>query len=360
MSALDLQSLGKSYGGADVVRDVSLSIGQGEFVSLLGPSGCGKTTILRMVSGLIEPTRGRILIGEEDVTRLPPNLRGLGLVFQSYALFPHLTVFENIAFGLRRRNISGSELERRVNEALALVRLSDLGERYPRQLSGGQQQRVAIARAVAPKPRVLLFDEPLSNLDAQLRDEMQIELKRLQQALGMTTLFVTHDQAEALSLSDRVAVMEKGILQQFGTPEEIYHHPETGFVASFIGKPNRLAGVLVERDGRSGKVRLQGGVLLAAAQTTGRVGDTVDVFIRPEAIEMKTGPGDTGDLEGRIALRSFSGASVQFVLRIGEGVEIVADAASSSASAALVPGDPVLVSIASGGVFAMLPETCTA
>jgi iron(III) transport system ATP-binding protein/putative spermidine/putrescine transport system ATP-binding protein len=360
MSALDLQSLGKSYGGADVVRNVSLSIRQGEFVSLLGPSGCGKTTILRMVAGLTEPTRGRILIGEEDVTRLPPNLRGLGLVFQSYALFPHLTVFENVAFGLRRRNISGSELERRVNEALALVRLSELGERYPRQLSGGQQQRVAIARAVAPKPRVLLFDEPLSNLDAQLRDEMQIELKFLQQTLGMTTLFVTHDQAEALSLSDRVAVMERGIVQQFGTPEEIYHHPETGFVASFIGKPNKLSGVLVERDGRSGKIRLPGGVLLAAGQTEGCVGDRVDVFIRPEAIELKTGLGEAGDLEARIILRSFSGANVQFVLRIGVDVEIVADAASSRASAVLVPGDPVVVSIASRGVFAMLPETYAA
>ena len=185
---------------------MSLTIKEGEFVSLLGPSGCGKTTILRMVAGLVEPSRGRILIGDDDVTALPPNKRGLGLVFQSYALFPHLTVFENVAFGLRRRKVAGAELDKRVKEALARVRLDAFGERYPRQLSGGQQQRVAIARALAPQPRVLLFDEPLSNLDAQLRDEMQIELKRLQRGLGITTLFVTHDQGEALSMSDRVGV----------------------------------------------------------------------------------------------------------------------------------------------------------
>ncbi|MET0527908.1 MAG: ABC transporter ATP-binding protein, partial [Microvirga sp.] len=212
MSALSFERLGKSYGDAAVVSDISLTIREGEFVSLLGPSGCGKTTILRMVAGLVEPSRGRILIGSDDVTALPPNKRGLGLVFQSYALFPHLTVFENIAFGLRRRKVAGAELDKRVKEALAMVRLADFGERYPRQLSGGQQQRVAFARALAPQPRVLLFDEPLSNLDAQLRDEMQIELKRLQRGLGITTLFVTHDQGEALSMSDRVGVMAKGVM----------------------------------------------------------------------------------------------------------------------------------------------------
>ena len=254
MSALSFERLGKSYGDAAVVSDISLKIREGEFVSLLGPSGCGKTTILRMVAGLVEPSRGRILIGSDDVTALPPNKRGLGLVFQSYALFPHLTVFENIAFGLRRRKVAGAELDKRVKEALAMVRLADFGERYPRQLSGGQQQRVAIARALAPRPRVLLFDEPLSNLDAQLRDEMQIELKRLQRGLGITTLFVTHDQGEALSMSDRVGVMAKGVMQQFATPEEIYHRPATGFVASFIGKPNRLPGTVAARAGKGGSL----------------------------------------------------------------------------------------------------------
>jgi ABC-type Fe3+/spermidine/putrescine transport system ATPase subunit len=252
MSALSFEQLGKSYGDVTVVSDISLTINEGEFVSLLGPSGCGKTTILRMVAGLVQPTRGRILIGSDDVTALPPNKRGLGLVFQSYALFPHLTVYENVAFGLRRRKVAGAELDKRVKDALAMVRLANFGERYPRQLSGGQQQRVAIARALAPRPRVLLFDEPLSNLDAQLRDEMQIELKRLQRGLGITTLFVTHDQGEALSMSDRVGVMAKGVMQQFAKPEEIYHRPATGFVASFIGKPNRLPGTIASRQGRGG------------------------------------------------------------------------------------------------------------
>jgi iron(III) transport system ATP-binding protein/putative spermidine/putrescine transport system ATP-binding protein len=255
MSALSFDTLAKAYGDVDVVRDISLTINEGEFVSLLGPSGCGKTTILRMVAGLVEPSHGRILIGNDDVTNLPPNKRGLGLVFQSYALFPHLTVFENIAFGLRRRKVGGAELETRVKEALALVRLEGFGNRHPRQLSGGQQQRVAIARAIAPRPRVLLFDEPLSNLDAQLRDEMQIELKRLQRGLGITTLFVTHDQGEALSMSDRVGVMAKGVMQQFATPEDIYHRPATGFVAGFIGKPNRLDGAVANRKGNGGTVR---------------------------------------------------------------------------------------------------------
>ena len=212
MNSLTFCRLGKAFGDTDVVKDVSLTIREGEFVSLLGPSGCGKTTILRMVAGLVVPTRGHVLIGQDDVTALPPNKRGLGLVFQSYALFPHLTVFENVAFGLRRRKIAGAELDRRVKDALALVRLEAYGERFPRQLSGGQQQRVAIARALAPHPRVLLFDEPLSNLDAQLRDEMRIELKRLQRGLGITTLFVTHDQGEALSMSDRVCVMAKDVV----------------------------------------------------------------------------------------------------------------------------------------------------
>ncbi|MEF9602517.1 ABC transporter ATP-binding protein, partial [Paracoccus sp. PXZ] len=242
MSNLSLRNIVKRYGKTEVVRNASFQIAEGEFVSLLGPSGCGKTTILRMVAGLLEPTEGQIMIGEREVTRLPPNKRNIGLVFQSYALFPHMTVFENVAFGLRRKGESGKPLEERVNAALEMVRLGGYGARFPRQLSGGQQQRVSMARAIAPRPSILLFDEPLSNLDAKLRDEMQIELKRLQQELRITTLFVTHDQAEALSLSDRVGVMHGGVIQQLDRPEEIYHRPANAFVASFIGKPNRLQG----------------------------------------------------------------------------------------------------------------------
>jgi ABC-type Fe3+/spermidine/putrescine transport system ATPase subunit len=358
MGSLTFEALGKSYGDVEVVRGVSLSIDEGEFVSLLGPSGCGKTTILRMVAGLVEPSRGRILIGSDDVTCLPPNKRGLGLVFQSYALFPHMTVFENVAFGLRRRKVSGAELDKRVQDALGMVRLSTFGDRYPRQLSGGQQQRVAIARALAPHPRVLLFDEPLSNLDAQLRDEMQIELKRLQRNLGITTLFVTHDQGEALSLSDRVGVMAKGVMQQFATPEDIYHRPATAFIASFIGKPNRLADTVAMREGAGGRLII-GGIELPAARIDQPAGAKVDIVIRQEAVTIRSGTLQPGDVAGEIALRSFSGARVQYVVRLGGGAEIVAETASHGPEAALATGAPVALNIDPAAIFAMPAEGST-
>ena len=360
MSALTFDGLGKRYGDVDVVSDVSLKIAEGEFVSLLGPSGCGKTTMLRMVAGLIEPTQGRVLIGEEDVTALPPNKRGLGLVFQSYALFPHLTVFENVAFGLRRRKITGAELNRRVKEALARVRLDAFSERYPRQLSGGQQQRVAIARALAPRPRVLLLDEPLSNLDAQLRDEMQIELKRLQRGLGVTTLFVTHDQGEALSMSDRVCVLAKGVVQQFASPEDIYHRPATGFVAGFIGKPNRLSGTVETRKGAGGSVRLGTGLILPAATVEGRQGARVDVVIRQEAVRLRGSTPEAGALCGIVALRSFGGARVRYVVKLADEVELVADAASSGPDSSLAVGSKVSLAIDPAAVFANSPEEAVA
>jgi ABC-type Fe3+/spermidine/putrescine transport system ATPase subunit len=353
MNALSFEGLSKSFADVEVVRDVSLTIAEGEFVSLLGPSGCGKTTILRMVAGLVEPSRGRILIGSDDVTTLPPNKRGLGLVFQSYALFPHLTVYENVAFGLRRRRIAGPELEARVKEALAMVRLAGFGDRYPRLLSGGQQQRVAIARALAPRPRVLLFDEPLSNLDAQLREDMQIELKRLQRGLGITTLFVTHDQGEALSMSDRVGVMAKGIMQQFATPEDIYHRPATGFVASFIGKPNRLVGTVAARDGKGGRLSLGAGVEIPAAHIGHPVGAEVDVIIRQEAVKISRSTADPASPTGTIALRSFSGARVQYVVKLADSVELIAETASQGPDSALATGTAVALAIDPAAVFAM-------
>jgi len=356
MSALSFEQLGKSYGDVAVVNDISLTIREGEFVSLLGPSGCGKTTILRMVAGLVQPSRGRILIGSDDVTALPPNKRGLGLVFQSYALFPHLTVYENVAFGLRRRKVAGAGLDKRVKEALAMVRLANFGQRYPRQLSGGQQQRVAIARALAPRPRVLLFDEPLSNLDAQLRDEMQIELKRLQRGLGITTLFVTHDQGEALSMSDRVGVMAKGVMQQFATPEDIYHRPATGFVASFIGKPNRVSGIVVSRAGKGGVVRLGNAIELPAASLDQPAGTRVDIIIRQEAVRLLSDRSEPGGLQGTVALRSFSGSRVQYVVRLAGGVELVAETASHGPNAALAPETPVVLSVDADSVFTMPSE----
>ena len=342
MSNVSLRHLAKRYGKVAVVKDVSLEIAEGEFVSLLGPSGCGKTTILRMVAGLIEPSDGAITVGGRDITRLPPNKRNVGLVFQSYALFPHMTVFENVAFGLRRKGEGGAALDERVREALALVRLEGYGDRYPRQLSGGQQQRVAMARAIAPRPSVLLFDEPLSNLDAKLRDEMQIELKRLQRDLNITTLFVTHDQAEALSLSDRVCVMNDGVIQQFDTPEEIYHRPATAFVASFIGKPNRLAGTV-----KDGAVDLGDGLML---QSSGAAsldeGTPVDVFIRQEAVTLSASPNGEGtSLPGTIVLRSFSGAQVQYVVRLGNRFEVVVEVSSSGEGANLAQGKEVFLAI---------------
>jgi putative spermidine/putrescine transport system ATP-binding protein len=353
MSGLSLDGLGKRYGVADVVSNVSLTVREGEFVSLLGPSGCGKTTILRMVAGLVAPSQGRILIGDDDVTLKPPNRRGVGLVFQSYALFPHLTVFENIAFGLRRQGLRGQSLERRVEEMLALVRLDAFGERFQQQLSGGQQQRVAIARAIAPRPRVLLFDEPLSNLDARLRDEMQIELKRLQRRLGITTLFVTHDQSEALSMSDRVCVLAEGVLQQFATPEELYHHPLTAFVASFLGRPNRLSGVVAEREGGGGLIRIGSGLLLRSQELSAPVGQAVEVIIRQEAIRI--GAASSGLPDSRpatIVMRSFNGARVQYVVRLDE-VELVAETPSNGSAAALAIGAPVELAIDPSAVFAM-------
>lgn len=342
MSNLSLRHLVKRYGSVSVVKNVSLEIGEGEFVSLLGPSGCGKTTILRMVAGLIEPSDGTIIVGDRDITRLPPDKRNIGLVFQSYALFPHMTVFENVAFGLRRKGESGDALDARVAEALSMVRLEGYGERYPRQLSGGQQQRVAMARAIAPRPSVLLFDEPLSNLDAKLRDEMQIELKRLQRELKITTLFVTHDQAEALSLSDRVCVMHDGAIQQFAAPEEIYHRPATSFVASFIGKPNRLAGTV-----KGGAVDLGDGLLLrsTAAEALGE-GTPVDIFIRQEAVTLSSSAsGDGTSVPGTIVLRSFSGAQVQYVVRLGASFEVVVEVASSGEGANLPQGGEVFLAI---------------
>src|SRR5512140_1120878 len=238
MSHLALENLSKRYGEHFAVAGITLSIAQGEFVSLLGPSGCGKTTTLQMIAGFVEPTAGAIRIDGRDLLAVPAAKRGLGIVFQNYALFPHLSVTDNIAFGLEMRQVAKRERERRVADTLELVGLAGLSARYPAQLSGGQQQRVALARALVIQPALLLLDEPLSNLDAKLREEMQVELSRIQRTIGITTLMVTHDQAEALALSDRVVVMNAGRIEQQGIPHEAYENPATGFVCDFLGKAN--------------------------------------------------------------------------------------------------------------------------
>ncbi|MGH8856615.1 MAG: ABC transporter ATP-binding protein [Polaromonas sp.] len=361
MPSFTLDRLEKRYGDHAAVSSVSLSVKNGEFISLLGPSGCGKTTVLRMVAGLIQPTSGRILIDDRDITNLPTNKRHIGLVFQSYALFPHMTVFENVAYGLRRQGISGADLKRRVDEALSSVRLSGYAQRMPRQLSGGQQQRVAVARSIAPRPSILLFDEPLSNLDAALRDEMQIELKRLQRDVGITTLFVTHDQAEAMTMSDRVCVLAHGHVQQFGTPEEIYHRPATGFVASFIGKPNRLKGrVKGAVDGASDIELADGLRFLSSNGGNHAAGTGVDVVIRQEDIRIVSPQASSGMANvhaGKVALRSFVGARVQYVISLGASTELIAETPTNGPDAGFDVGADILVSVSPSHVYLNREET---
>jgi len=286
MARLSLEHLRKTYGDQTVVDDVAIDIADGEFLVLLGPSGCGKTTTLRMVAGFIAPTAGGISIGERNVTTLPPWKRNCGLVFQSYALFPHMTAAENVAFGLEMRKISPADRAPRVAEALRLVQLAGFDERYPRQLSGGQQQRVALARALAMEPDVLLLDEPLSNLDAKLRQEVRVEIRDLQRKLGLTTIMVTHDQEEALTMADRLVVMEKGKVRQIGTQRELYEKPADRFVAGFIGRSAFLDGEITD----PGRFRTKGGIEIRCTAATGTGAATL--ALRPERIAV------AGDAEG--------------------------------------------------------------
>jgi putative spermidine/putrescine transport system ATP-binding protein len=324
--ALSVRRLRKSFGAVVAVDDVSLDAAPGEFLSLLGPSGCGKSTLLRMVAGLVEPDGGAVVLAGEDITRVAVHRRNLGLVFQSYALFPHMTVFENVAFGLRRRSVPPAELGPRVERMLELVRLGPLGTRHPRELSGGQQQRVALARALVTEPRVLLLDEPLSNLDALLRDEMRVELKRLQERLGTTMIFVTHDQAEALILSDRVLVMEAGRVEQVGRPEEVYRRPATAFVARFLGRANFLAGTVAEI-GAAAVVSLDGGQLSVVAVPRPGLerGQPVHAVIRQEAIRL--GVPDAAaqrpnQFAATVVFHAFAGQAHHYVVQLADGREL--------------------------------------
>ncbi|AJC18304.1 ABC transporter ATP-binding protein [Pandoraea sputorum] len=282
MANVSLRSLRKQYGNAAAVADFSLDIAEGELVAFLGPSGCGKTTTLRMVAGFVEPTAGEIWIGGKEVSRLPPHRRNTGMVFQRYALFPHMTVAENVAFGLEMRRVSAADRATRIREALDMVRLTSLADRYPRQLSGGQQQRVAIARALAIRPDVFLLDEPLSNLDAKLRTEVREEIRALQRRLGLTTIFVTHDQEEALAIADRLAVMHDGCVQQIGTADALYERPANPFVANFLGKMNFLAGQM-----DAGQFVTAKGERLALA---GATPDAKTLGIRPERLRLTDAP----------------------------------------------------------------------
>ena len=292
MSFLDLSGLVKSYGTNHVVKCFDLGVTKGEFVSLLGPSGCGKTTVLRMVAGFEVPSAGKITIDGQNVTDLRPNQRNIGMVFQAYALFPNLTVTQNVAFGLKIKGVGAAESADRVADMLRLIGLPHLGDRYPFQLSGGQQQRVALARALAPQPRVLLLDEPLSALDAKIRVTLREEMREIQQKLGITTIFVTHDQEEALSMSDRVVVMNGGLAEQVGTPHEIYSKPQTKFVAGFVGTMNTLDAIVL--DPAAHEIAIKGVPLRLPEPVMLAKGEKLGLALRPEALHL--GRGADGDV----------------------------------------------------------------
>jgi iron(III) transport system ATP-binding protein len=347
-----LARIGKRFGATVAVDDVTLTVEPGELLTLLGPSGCGKTTTLRIVAGLEVPTTGRVSIDGDDVTALPPHARDVSMVFQSYALFPHLTVFENVAYGLRILRRPEAELRRAVAEALALTGLDGLEGRAPSALSGGQQQRVAVARALALRPRVLLFDEPLSNLDAKLRKRMRGEIRALQQRLGITALYVTHDQAEALAISDRIAVMEAGRVRQLAAPMEVYTRPATRFVADFIGEANFLPGEVVGRDARGVQVRVGPAVVTVpgAVPASGRV----TLVARPEAIRIHTvEPGSGNGLPGEIERAAYLGTAAEYVVATPVGPVAVTDPLMPEGL--LAPGTTVWLALGPRGV-ALLTE----
>lgn len=315
-----IQNLTKIYPGSDkqvvAVDNVSLDIDAGEFVTLLGPSGCGKTTILRMIAGFEVPSAGDIHIGSTRVNTITPDKRDTAMVFQSYALFPHLNVFDNISYGLKLRKIPLDEIKKNVSEILHLVGLEGLEKRQPNQLSGGQQQRVALARALIMKPSVLLFDEPLSNLDAKLRIAMRHEIRRIQKEFGITSVYVTHDQTEAMSMSDRIIIMKSGILQQIGTPQEIYHHPANRFVADFIGLANLVPAEMLSCSDQQAKIRLGETVLtVPIARTCEATSGEVSLVIRPETVKISS----EGSLRGEVLTSVFMGAYQDYQIKLPSG-----------------------------------------
>ncbi|MEE1799414.1 ABC transporter ATP-binding protein [Streptomyces sp. NPDC101062] len=317
---LVLDGLAKIYPGKDgaAVRGIDLAVERGKMLAVLGPSGCGKSTTLRMIAGLVPPTAGRVRVDGRDITDAPVHRRDMGVVFQSYALFPHLDVARNIAFGLEMRKIPKAELKRRVDDALTLVRLGHLAGRRIAQLSGGQQQRVALARALVVEPAVLLLDEPLSNLDAQLRSAMRDEICRIQRETGVTTVFVTHDQQEALSMADRVAVMNQGRIEQVGTPEDIYERPERAFVARFVGRANLLDGTAREREGDRTPVDLPGLGTVPAAGDAVESGRTATVMLRPHRIALAPATqGSGGGARGTVLSAGYAGETVAYRVRVG-------------------------------------------
>ena len=351
MARLELDAVSKRYGDFYAARDITLDVAEGEFLVLLGPSGCGKTTTLRMVAGFVEPSAGTIRIGGTDVTHLPPWRRNTGLVFQNYALFPHLTVAGNVAFGLEMRKVGKAEAEEKVKDALALVQLDHLADRLPRQLSGGQQQRVALARALVFRPDILLLDEPLSNLDAKLRQEVRVEIRNLQKRLGITTVMVTHDQEEALTMADRLVVMSDGKVRQVGTQRDLYERPANGFVAGFVGRSSFIRGTM------SGEtLTSDGGVSVRCAKS---LSGKAMLALRPERVWVGTEPLSSLDnaYEGEVTFVSYLGGQTDIHVKLSEADEVIAQIPNQDGSVLPAVGDRVHVGwAASPAVFPLEQE----
>jgi spermidine/putrescine transport system ATP-binding protein len=344
-----LEKLTKRFHDVVAVDGIDLDVPRGSFYALLGPSGCGKTTTLRMIGGFEEPTSGQILLGERDVSVLPPHKRDVNTVFQSYALFPHLTIFENVAFGLRRRGVRGRELSRRVEQMLELVGLGHVGRRKPAQLSGGQQQRVALARALVNHPRVLLLDEPLGALDLKLRKQMQLELKRIQTEVGITFVHVTHDQEEAMTMADGIAVMNGGRIEQLGNPRELYERPRTAFVAGFLGVSNLLHGVVAGPNA----VRLDGAGEVHVGASLPPPGTRISLGVRPE--KLRLADSGTNTLSGTVTERAYIGVSTQYVIDTTAGAITVYVQNVHEADGAAEPGRSLTVSWEPASTFVLEP-----
>jgi len=345
MAFLDVQNLTKSFGNNTVVKGVSFGFDKGEFISLLGPSGCGKTTILRMIAGFETPTSGSILVDGQDITSLKPNQRQLGMVFQAYALFPNLNVGDNIGFGLKIAGMGNEERRARVDEMLRLIGLPGFEKRYPYEMSGGQQQRVALARAIAPRPRMLLLDEPLSALDAKIRVSLREEIRAIQLDLGITTVFVTHDQEEALSISDRIVVMNSGNIEQLGAPHEIYNKPATRFVATFVGQLNTLEATVIDPAAKTVDVDGQT-ITLPTLPAAAAANAPISLTLRPEVLTVGAREGNDITLSGTIADVTFLGSVIRLRVALGRNV-ISLDTFNDQRTAPPSRGEKVTISLAS-------------
>lgn len=322
-SILKLQGIEKKFGDTKVLKGIDLTVEQGEFITLLGPSGCGKTTTLRIISGLEQPDIGNVLLAGEDVTEYAPEKRDVNTVFQNYALFPHMNVYDNIAYGMKIKKMAKAEIQERVVEVLSMVQLSGYEKRMPSQLSGGQKQRVAIARAIVNKPKLLLLDEPLGALDLQLRRQMQVELKRLQKRLGITFIYITHDQEEAINMSSRIVVMRDGILEQVGTPDEIYHHPRTSYVAQFVGNSNIVTGEIIKKEENLFTVQIGKEQVQLMDNSKKELGEQVAIAIRSENIQIGRQYKNIG-LSAIVKEKNFAGGMLRMTLTLKNGKELVA------------------------------------